>query len=137
MNEDSGLQLKAVDRLMKLREAQVRPDMLLASPFGSTKHPHCAFACEYEHWCVSLECCVHWSVTDMCSRELACVRCVINTICITCFNISSMPRLQTDIHSHTTQFICCWCWRYTCTRLTHSSKKYLLNVLPVSQSQEY
>ena len=69
LDEESGL--KVVDGLMKLREAQVRPDMVLASPY--TEQPHCirvhvtmrigvcifsmlcAFECEWyvhECWCV-------------------------------------------------------------------------------------
>ena len=47
LNEDSGL--KVEEGLMKLREAHVRPDMALASPFHrtSTLHVH-----QYQHECM-------------------------------------------------------------------------------------
>ena len=47
LNEDSGL--KVEEGLMKLREAHVRPDMALASPFHRTSTLH---VYQYQHECM-------------------------------------------------------------------------------------
>ena len=77
LNKENGL--KVVDGLMKLREAQVRPDMALSSPFHRTST---LYMCMWI-WALvyaSLVCCVH--LLCMCMSVGMCEVCVIKTISV-------------------------------------------------------